>query len=365
MGLSSDELTDYERGLVSDHRIRVQVSILDLDYYPRGMASDVVLSGQVDFHTSEAVDRSCSLVLLDPDNALGIDDGDPNVASAAGARMVQVRYGVWSSRFPHWVDVPVFTGPITKPKRVGDELHLTAHGYESKLLGACSLNARWPKGGTITDVIRAILALGRVARMEIPDLPTRTRVDTVIGPTDSLWDRAQGWARALGWTLAFDGLGVARLTPPRAASVWTFRGGDAGSLLGVPEVETDLTVMRNIVVVQPEKGAPAVARLPASHPQSYENQRAWMREDISAQVPDLKAAQALADAKLKEYEQAARSVQLNALPVPHLEPRDRVTVVTDQWTWAGPVHQATIPLVADGQMTIGHHGVVRRIRSSR
>ena len=372
LGLSPADLRAFESGLLADHRIRVQVSILDLMHGTLGSASDVLLSGQVDFHTAESVDRSCSLELLDPSNSLGLDAGDPNVASNAGARMVQVHLGVWSSMLPRWVDVPVFCGPITATRRDEDRVQVTAHGKESLLLGACSFNHRYPKGAKKTDIIRGLLALGGETRLEIPDLPDRSTVDAVIAPLDSLWDRAQGWARSLGYVLAYDGRGVAMLRRPVSGSQWTFRRGDGGSLLGKPVVSSDVSVVRNMVVVQgPDGTSPGVARAEASHPMSPENlgrngRPRFLREDIAEQgIATKEQALALAKAKLSERLQAGMSVEFTALPVPHLEPRDRVTVVERDWTWSNPVHNVTLPLVADAPMNVGHHGVVRAIAGGR
>lgn len=368
LGLSPAEAASFHAGLVGSHSIRVRVAVLDLEHAELGSASDVLLSGQVDFHTREAVDRSCSLELLDPGNALGLDAGNPHVASNAGTRMVQVHYGVRSEKLPRWVDVPVFCGPITTTRRDEDRVQVTAHGKESLLLGACRFVHKWPKGTRTTDIIRGLLVLGGETRHEIPDLPHKSTVDTVIGPSDALWTRAQGHARALGWVLTYDGRGVAMLRRPSSGSQWTFRRGDGGSLLGRPVVSSDVSVVRNLVVVQGAEGVKAgVARAKASHPMSPENlgrngRPRFLSEDITEQGISTQAlAQSLADAKLAELLQAGMSVEFTALPIPDLEPRDRVTVVERDWTWANPVHDATLPLVADAPMTVGHHGVVRAI----
>lgn len=372
-GLSAADQAAWEAGLSRSHAIRVQVRILDKDHKLVGVADEGVLGGQVDIDTTQAVDRSCSVQIIDRTNRLGLQSASTSAASLVANRMVQVVYGVRIHGLA-WVDVPVFTGPITVPSREGSVVTLQAHGKESLLVGACSVNARWKKGVKKTDIIRGLLALDGETRMEIPDLPAKATVDTVVAPLDSLWDRAQGWARSLGMRLFYDGRGVACLRSPQKSPVWVVR---PANMLDEPTISSDTTRVRNLVVVtgqekKTEKPIQYVAAAQASHPMSAVNlgrgiprKPHHIREDIDEQgIETVAQAKELAQMKLSEFLQAGHEHQTRILPAPHLEPWDLLSLQTGTEVATTMLQKSTLPLDGGGQ-TIGHHGVTRTIRGGR
>ena len=51
--LSAADMAAYERGLLSDHKMRVLVQVLDLNHRVMGEATGVVLSGSVDIDVEQ------------------------------------------------------------------------------------------------------------------------------------------------------------------------------------------------------------------------------------------------------------------------------------------------------------------------
>ena len=369
LGLSAVDQAAFERGLLISHEVDVQVSILDLDHRLVGSASGRVLSGQVDIDTTQTVDRSCRVQVLDPDNTLGLDTGEPSSVALYADRMVQIVYRVRSSKLPRWVGVPVFTGFITGLERTGELVDITGHGKEARLSGPCSLVYNLPKGIKKTTIIKALLAAGGETQMAIPDLPALATVPTSVAPVDALWERAQGWVRSLGMRLIYDGRGVARLVPLNPPVAWRFaanKDGQLGSLVSQPRLASDTTHIRNLVVVTGKDGLQAQASAPAAHPLSAQRLKRggkpWhSREDVQdSGIESVKVAREVAEAKLSELLQGSMDVQFSALPIPHLEPWDRITVAPMGWSWPTSIQKLTLPL--DGSaMTVGRHTLTRRI----
>lgn len=368
LGLSAAEQAAFERGLCSDHQVRVGVQVLDMDHGVVGRASDKTLSGQVDFDATQVVKRSASLEVSDPDNALGLDSGQAWVSSLYLDRMVQIHRGVWSHEFPRWVNVPLFTGPITSVRRSGDSFSITAHDKSALVVGKCSMNRAWPKGTRKTDIIRQMLQMAGERFIDIPTMPDKVTTPVVLTSQDDIWSRASELAATLGAVrLVYNGVGYATLRPRTSAVRWRFEGGTGGSLLSRPQVGFDTQATRNLVVVA--GGIPAggkrriqsVREAPANHPLSpgklgRGGAKRWLREDIADDaITSQKAADALAQARLDELLMAGVDLQCEALVIPHLEPHDVVEVQDGDVRVAVALEKATIPLSADGRMSIGRH----------
>lgn len=372
LGLTTAEQAAFHAALAGDHAVDVRVSTLTLDHDLIGTVSRSVVGGQVDIDTTQPVDRSCSVSVRDPGNALGLRSNDAWAVDLYADRLLRIEYGVNAEGLGRWVWVPIFTGRISTSEWSGDVLTITGHGKESRGLRPNSINAKWPKGTRKTDIIRGMLAAMGEGHMEIPTLPDRSTVLASVGPRDGLWDRAQGWVRSLGMRLVYDGRGVAVLRPLQLPLAWTFRDGDGGTLLSQPRRLSDTTRIRNLVVVT--GGAPegsktpvtAVAYAPSSHPLSAVRLQSagvpdHIREDIEDSAITSKAvAQKVANAKLSELLQGSLDVSFDAAVIPHLEPWDPYRVTLGGKSWDAQIQRASIPLVG-ARMTVGKFTLTRRI----
>ena len=111
LGLTKAQDDAYRAALVTSHRIRTKVLVLDANEAPVKGLVPQVLSGAVTVEASAAVSRSLSMTLLDPNHKLTFDSASPADGALYADNFVQVTYGVETSL--GWVDVPVFTGPVT------------------------------------------------------------------------------------------------------------------------------------------------------------------------------------------------------------------------------------------------------------
>lgn len=373
IGLSAPDKAAYELGLVRAHNIRVRVHVLDMDHNVLGTSTGRILSGQVDVAATNPVTRSAGLTILDPDHILNLDSSATFGGSLFLDRMVQITYGVQSAEYPTWVDVPIFTGPIDDLSRNGDVVSLSAVGKESLLLGPASTHRTWKAGSYKTTVLRDLLAMFGEAFMEIPHQATKTTKPLSIAPTTIPWDYIQSVARSWGsGRIVYDGAGYARFIGTNNNPQWTFKGGTDGALLSQPKITYDARNARNFIVVvgaapaQGGKPVSAVAHAPAAHPLSAVNLgrngvRRYLREDISdTTVTTAAAAQELANNVLADRLNTAVQLDYTTLVIPHLEPWDVVAVNYGVWGIQASLVDYTIPLTADGTMSIGRRYTVQR-----
>ena len=373
LALNQVDRDAYHLGLVRPHEMRVRVDILDMDQNFLARATGRVLSGQVDVSTEQAVTRSAGLTILDMDHLLNLDSSATFGGSLFLDRMVRIWYGVRSPELPRWVDVPIFTGPITGLTRNGDVVSLSATGKESLLQMPASTHRTWRSGSYKTTVLRELLAMFGEAFMEIPHQNTKTAKALSVAPATIPWDYIQSVARSWGsGRIMYDGYGNARFIEPNNTPVWTYKPGNDGSLLSKPKIGYDLKEVRNFVVVigaTPTKGGKAISALahaPSTHPLSADNlgrngTRRYLRHDIQdTNITTVAAAQARADSELATRLNSAVQLDFTALPLPHLEPWDVVAVNQGVWAAQAPLTAFTIPLTAEGTMSIGRRYTLQR-----
>lgn len=372
LGLSAADQRVFDRGLTRDHAVSATVRILDMDHRVLAVAGRV-LSGQVDVDSSQDVERSCSVEVLDPDNALGLLGTGPTDPKVIADKLVQVTYDVRVPELARWVSVPVFTGQITKADATDQGVQITGQGMESLLNAGTSMHYSYPRGWRKTDIISNILAKNGETFRQITRWNAKTTGDTVIASGQAPWPVMKQLAKSLTTTestspwLGYDGRGFAVLRSHSGASKWTF---DTSQLTGIPKVTFDQSVMRNLVVAtgnstgSGKKAPSGIAKAPSSDPFSAQRLARggvprWVREEITGDWASDKEAQAAANAKLSELLKAGVDVELESLIVPHLEPRDVIRVVTDTWMWDLQVTKFTIPLAASQAMSHGRHTLVR------
>lgn len=373
LGLTVAEREEFARSLCASRQVRVRVDILDMDQNFLGSVKGRILTGQVDVDATAQVTRSAGLTILDPDHMLNLDSSATFGGSLFLDRMIRIWYGVRLVETAKWVDVPVFTGPINQLSRDGDAVSLNALGKESLLLGPASTHRTWKTGTYKTTILRELLSMFGERFMEIPHQPTKTTSNVSIAPTTIPWDYAQSIARSWGGgRVIYDGMGSARYEQTSDQVQWVFRGGPGGSLVTRPKVGYDMANVRNLVVVigsPPAKGCKpvsALAHAPAAHPLSAVSLgraggRRYLREDIEdSTITTVADAQKLADTKLLEHLNTGVQLDYSSLVIPHLEGWDMVRVESGKWSTSASLTQFTIPLTADGTMSIGRRYIVHR-----
>lgn len=374
--LPAADLAAYERGLLSDHKMRVLVQVLDLDHHVQGEATGVVLSGSVDIDVEQDVMRTCTMEISDPGNRLGLDAPGISHAALYADRMLQVHYGVWSHEYPHWVDMPIFTGPIMSLKRSRDSISLTASSKEVMVNQPQSRTWRFGPGTAKTYIMRRVLADCGETHISIPSWNDRISTPWVCWSSESPWPKLQQLAYSLASRdhgtdplLHYDGSGWAVLKPYSKNTAWKFaRDTD---ILTEPDITSDLSQVKNFIVVYGAKNkngtVHAYASLPDSHPLSAKSLarggvRRNLREEIQDdQITTTAQAKRIAQARLDRLGWSYVDVNFDSLVIPHVEPRDVIDIAAGDWHERVQLTKYTIPLTADGVMSIGRHIHTRRV----
>lgn len=372
LGLTFDEHAEYLDTLASSHEIKVTVQVLDNQHDVVSTVTHILMDGQVDAKVVELsedgdsidVSRTCSLVLLDPSRSLTFDSDSPADGALYLDRMIRVIYSV---RCPsRWVDVPVFTGPVTKCDRDGDMVNIEAQGKER--YGLRTAGWTFTYSGVTTTVLGNILAAyGETSkRWDIPVSTHKLAKAITVARDSRRWAKAWSAAVALNRVLYYDGRGVAHAVPaPTKASI-VIRSGNGGLLTSDPQVSFDTGELKNRVLVLGGKPAgsntplSATVNAPTTHPLSalkiglgdapgYEM---LIEENTNLRTP----AAVLARAKtlLAKFLRQQVEVSATCLPIPHLEPWDIATISTSRFNMDVQVGRFSLPLRCEKLMTFGY-----------
>ncbi|WP_166139616.1 hypothetical protein [Nocardioides ochotonae] len=378
LGLKDGDRLLFEDALRSTHRVRVLVNVTDLQgavvsrlVDPKTGGSEVLIDGQVTVDRDADVTRTASLTLLDPTHALSFDTDSPDDGALYADRMIQVIYGVYVEALGRWVDVPVFLGPVTKLDRARDVVTVEAQGKETLAAGAIWRTLKLTRGTRSSDAIRTLMinraGEGRVsvAKGRGPKLPKARNLDRTL----SIWETAQSFARGMGEQLFYTGDGTLTLRKRPENVVYTFTDGDGGDVLSDVQVSYELTDLKNTIQVlgkKPEgKGKQRVraqATAPRDHPLSpWRLGRTGAPKYLPETIEDTsirtrKDAAERARATLSARLAETVTVAFDSLPIPHLEPGDKVRVKTGDFTTTFYLRQFTIPLTPSGDpvMSVGY-----------
>lgn len=374
--LNASDRDLYFQDLLGPHDLRVQMELLDLDQRFISQLSDNALSGQVDVDTTanETVDRRCNVNLVDRNGDVGLDTGNANDGAMFTDRMLRVAYGVRGPRLGRWVDIPIFTGPITSVNRQGRKVDVVAQGKEFFLLRPAWRILTIPAGTPKTTAIKRLLAAFGEDYVDIPDLNGKLSTPVQIGRETKPWPVLVSLADSLGYRLFYDGRGYASMTPLSSPCVWTFRGGDSGTIKSTPRLGYNMDEAANVVYVQgksPEgKGTPVgfTAVAPASHPLSPQRlARSGAptylgRSEQVEEITTVAAAKKTAEAILQRSLLQAVDVDFESMPLPFLEPDDHVRVALETGTFDFTMRKFTLPFAADGSMSVGRRMLNKGIR---
>lgn len=387
LGLSAAEKASFEQLLCSHHRIVVQLVIMDLDHNERTEVTNRLLDGQVTVDSSAEVTRSLDLDLLDPHGALHLDSNSPDNGAMFADRMMHVRYNVINPAGTWRVNVPVFTGPITRLERNGAALRVEAQGKESFGLTMPWQTKTFASGYRTTQAIIEILrnVMGE-NKISVPTRDNRLPRNLSVGTTtdkdgnrhtsDSPWIVAKKLAASMGQHLYFDGNGTAVMRPLPEHVVFTFRDGPGGALKSKPTAGFNIDETINAVEVfgkQPEKktgkkqphARAIAARSDPLSPWNLGRSNAPRYLPIIIEDDSITSnADALtrAQTELRRGLRSSVDVAYDALVIPHLEELDVVRLNTGTYASTHTLRRFAIPLTAAGTATVGY---VRNVKVNR
>lgn len=404
LGLSADELELYLAALMSSHRVRIRVRILDHDENPVGSLTaptSRVQTGAVQVDATQPISRSLSLTVLDPKGRLIFDPNSPAQGALFMGYMVQAFRDVYVAAVDEWVSCPVFMGPLTAYGHTGPVVSLEAQGKEALLLEPYVVTEGYSlkKNDRVHDAIREVIGRAGETRYSIPDFPG-VKVhphDMHVRPGDQPLDIVTGEAGGQRGLLDLTGAdahdarynarGRFEIRGLHKSPVFTFEA-DTG-LLSWPDVAYDLKLFRNWVIVHggKSKGAKrnAIGRasLPPGDPRSPESlaRGAWPATQpgpgqrlagpkVPGRIPlivrapnlvkDIDCA-ARAEKLLAHHSTLGVSASFDALAVPTLEENDYVAAQTKgEGFVAFPLKQFTIPLTAGDSMSVGANKRTRK-----
>lgn len=404
------DLRDYLEALKNSHEFRVHAEVYDADeqLLERYDADQFpIIDGQVDCDLESDISRQLQLTLART-NEVSTDPTSPGSALSAD-RILKVIYSV---RVPHededdtWVDVDVFTGPISHIARDEMTVSVEAQSKEAYLLPPNRLKRSLipdddptrkvtTEAGerTVTivedhkiksyyagDLIRALARRHGERRLRVPrtdrKLPEDRKLFDTARQQDGAWKVMQIIAQPQ--RLYFDGDGwlVLQKRRQRHAS-YVFSDGDEGEVLNVPAVDWDMSTFRNTVELRAfqkkqgnEKENPTLrvtVSLERSHPLSPHSlrrngQNRELVETIETDhvYADTKQARHDADQMLTRIAHQSQTVTFTSIPIPHLEPGDLVALdVKGQRRVNFELKKFTLPLTP-AAMSIGYTRKVRR-----
>ncbi len=352
-GLSAADSLAYRTALNGDCDIRIDVHTLNLSHQLIGSIRPLHVDGQQNWVQGDGtnVTKSIQLNLWDPSNQLLLDSRSINAGMGGLDRLIQVRTYARGPGQAKWVGAGAFTGVPSKVVRDGPSVSLEAQGKESLYLGEVGAWNIQPGENLVAAVKKCLYMYGE-RRFRFPSgykyrVPRRTVVGGMGGK--SPWTVAWELAKSVGLQLFYDATGYACLRKYPQTAMWELNEkGDNKNVLTPVQVSTDLTTIRNRVVVygstvatpkrkgQPGRPARLVvgsATLPPSHPYSpqslaingvpqYRTTYVDLKEFLHNQHDCIKAAQT----RLKGLSAEQVEIDTNTLPFWHAEPLDIVRV---------------------------------------
>lgn len=367
----------YAALLLDHHSIRVKVLVLDLEMNPVGKPlTAVVLDGQVNVDADAEVTRSASLTVLDAAAQLTFDSNSPAAGALYADRMLRIIYGVRSPG-GEWVDVPVITGPVTRFSRDGEIVSIEVQGKEVLSMGAAWRTRTYGKNEKKVDVIRNILYNEGERHFSFPQDSGKMPGPKTIAFASVPWKEAKKVATSMGKQLFYDGSGRAVLREIPGSVVFTFAAGGVNGVLpsveSTPKVEFSTDEVRNAVRVVGKKPkgqtrkVTGTAVAPRDHPLSPQRlgrngEGRYLAEFVEdSSIGTDEAAQKVARNKLDDNLAQLVGVRFDALPIPHLDPGDKVSLRTADFTIDKiRLGQFSIPLTTAGAMSVGYHKLQER-----
>lgn len=376
-GLSNAQATAYLAALNdSATRTSARVQVLNLDHKFLGEFGDHLTDAQASFNRGAEVDRSASLTFVDLADTL---------AELDLRHLVRVEHGVEVDGDMIWV--PVITGRVMAGTDDGDTSSVEIHGKESfGLLPGAPANPR-PKGQSVAGVIRDMFEeIGeskfRIARSLLNGGPKLTNAIHTGGPDPDKAPMmvARRLCRKRDLQVFFDAEGYLVVRRPPTEPLVTWADDEDSPELGSAQTSPirwtrDLRNIRNTIVAR-GKGDVRVTvdadDLYKGHVYSPSSLRRggvpgrlkhyWRDEAITRERALRQGAESVLRKLLVERSQAS----LSCVPTFHAGPHDLGRAVRRDGRWADfYINEASIPILGDGDMTVGYQQAQRGRRGRR
>lgn len=365
LGLSAADQVAFTRGLLTNHDLKVEVWVMNMEADVLSDISDMLQDGQVNVDGAAEVSRSASLSLLDPRRTLPFDTNTPTDGALFLDRMIRINYLVRSAEgLNDWVRVPIFTGPITSMSRSDANVNIELMGKEILAQRPAWRTRNYAIGSYRRSVLRELMENIGEDKLSLVEWDLKTADPYGVTRETDVWSLAKRMA-AGHMMLYYDGAGWLQMRPWLARSVFTFSTGDGGSVVSFPEISYDTADVRNIVWVQGgvPKGAKYpvqyTAYAPATHPLSAQSLgRNGYARHIPEKIEDtslltVAACKALAEANLKKMLLGSLTASFDAMPIPHLDFGDVVGLSTPEFSYTWTLDQFSLPLKAGNTMSLG------------
>jgi hypothetical protein len=370
VGLKASDRRKFHDALKHSHDIRSRVEVLDRDEQIVSTLDDIVLPGStVDIDASQRPDRVLQLQLADVDRGFHFAPSSAARSSMFADNFLRVSRLHWVAELDRWIDVDLFTGPVTAVARDGETISVTAVGKESLALDPAFAwkPQHYHRRSLVTDVIRSILREQGEHRFDLPRLDAKTRHPVSLGRQSEPWRVCRRLADSVDRQLFYDGHGRVRLRVLPDAVAWDFRSGKDGTVTSPPALTFDTTELRNTIEVlgpEPESKKENRMRYVAMPPKgnalspwtlARNGQPRFLVERVElSHARDMEVLRRKGDRTLSDRLSAVFDVQFEALPMPTLEPGDKVALVDDGERYVFRIRSMSIPLGAE-PMSIGFH----------
>lgn len=380
--LNPSDRTTLDRLLGSSHSVDIRVHITDIVGRTIYDVSDRLIGGQVDVDVDGDVTRVAQLSLFDPNKEVAFDSRDPSGAAIYMDNMIMIEYGIRGEGQNTFIHVPVFMGPVVALQRDEDLIQITAFGKEHLANGTLWWNFNAGAGANKINVIKRIMSeCAGETRFMLPEMPNERMGEplSLVALEQTAWEAAQGLAESIGRVLYYDGAGRLRMRRKTGNKVFTFEGGDNGTLMSVPVISFSTEGAKNAVVVRGVREmagksgesqkvitVTAQAVLPPNHPLNpYALGRPngeqviiprFLTEVVeNDDISNQQAAERIAAETLEDLATQNVEVKFDAQPVPYLEEYDRVALEHDDFDTAFVLRQFSIPLSIGDTMSIGYN----------
>lgn len=342
-GLTSAQFEHLKRILVSNHNVKIIVSMTDLNHKSLFNASEMLFDGQVNISSNNDITRSATLSFWDPRHQLGLDGKSLAEGSNFYTRMFKVTYCVWEYGMTRSYDIPLFHGPVNGTSRDGGMLEVTCMGKELLAQSDVWTTARYRGGEKKTEVFRKLMTYrGGETRFDIQPSNSKIGSKGVTYVREQIvWDEAKKMARSLGYHAFYDGRGVCRARVRPSAVSWNFRDGPGGSIVNEPKVKNSDEAVKNVIWVEgatpsgKKKAPSAISVLPSTSAVNHRTlgrivngnllvPRILLQKETVDTITNSTAAKVNADQRRDSYAQQQSNFTVDTLSIPMLEEQDLV-----------------------------------------
>jgi hypothetical protein len=364
LGLTPAQKLDMVDILTHSHRVNNRVYVLDMNMQVKSEITRFLLDGHVDIDAEADITRSAEVKLLDMDAGLDHDFDSPAEGGVLPTRMIRIVHEIARFGGPWAYAIPLFTGPVWKTDREGGILTIVGQGKESLsgkgIFYPWSASAGWKR----TDLIRyALQRFTGEVNFKFPATSPTMGAAWAIAAGDPLMPALRTVARNGGYNLFYDGMGYAVMRPMNGPVVFTFDGTVATDMPNPSFSLEDLTNVVRVIGGAPKgyAGKYTYEAFPdPAHPLHPANLAIngaprYFPEIIEDDALNTVAlVQGTAITVLNEGLTYSYDAEFSAKIIPFLEEMDRYRISTESMFGDRILKKMTIPLVGDGEMSVGY-----------